>query len=251
MKPAHPKKPFSLSYFSEGPYKGAKISGIKRFLGKYYWARRFYAEIIRRITPAGGKILEIGCGFGDLLVFLEPDFRTFGTDVSPEAIQSAKQKLHHTNLRVLPAEKTLTLLSRPFDTVVACHVLEHLKNPDTVLGIIAKSIKPGGSLFVVMPDPEGVGHRLKGARWVGYRDKTHISLYPGSRWVKLIEKHGFQVKRVFSDGFWDSPYIRYVPAVIQRIIFSIPSIVQIVVGYPILRARFGESIGIIARKNNS
>lgn len=248
MKSTDPKKAFSLSYFSEGPYKGAKISGMGRFWGKYYWARRFYAEIIRRITPTKGKILEIGCGFGDLLIFLEEQFQTFGTDVSQEAIESAKKKLHHTNLFVLSAEKTHLLPVRPFDTIVACHVLEHLKDPDKVLGIIAKSIKPGGSLFVVMPDPEGFGHRLKANKWVGFRDKTHISLYPGSRWVKLIEKHGFQVEKVFSDGFWDSPYIGYVPTIVQRIVFSIPSIIQIVLGYPMIRVRYGESIGIIAKK---
>lgn len=58
------KSKFDIKYFLQGPYKGAKIEGKLRLFGKYYWARRFYAKIIERLTTTNGKILEIECEAG-------------------------------------------------------------------------------------------------------------------------------------------------------------------------------------------
>lgn len=118
---------YSLDYFSQGPYKDAKTTGLSKYFGKYYWARRFYAKLIKRVTPKDGKILEVGCGFGDLLSFLEEDYQTVGTDVSRDAINQARKKLRKTKLEVLSAEQLRKFGRNSFDSVIASHILEHLK----------------------------------------------------------------------------------------------------------------------------
>ena len=55
----------------------------------------------------------------------------------------------------------------------------------------------------------------KGKKWIGYQDPTHISLNPPSVWLEWIKDSGFSLKRVFADGFWDVPYIRFIPEKIQ------------------------------------
>lgn len=242
------KTKFNLQYFLTGPYKKAKTSGLSKYFGKYYWARRFYAKIISRITPKGGKILEIGCGFGDLLRFLEEDFETIGTDVSADAIKEARKNLKKTRLEVLSAEEIGKLGINTFDTIIASHTLEHLKEPKGVIKLVSKLLKTKGIFFVVIPNPDSVGRKLKGKNWIGYRDKTHISLYTPKQWINLLQKSGFIIRKTFGDGLWDSPYIPIVPTIIQKVIFGLPAIVQTLMTIPIISTNLGESVVIIARK---
>lgn len=242
------KSKFDIKYFLQGPYKGAKIKGILRLTGKYYWARRFYARLIERITPKNGNILEIGCGFGDLLIFLEQKYKTTGIDISKDAIYEAKKKLNRTTLQILTAEEINTFGKHSFDTVIACHVLEHLKNPQIVLDMINRLLKPGGILFIVMPNPSSIGRSLKGKDWVGYQDKTHISLYEPQKWFKLLKSARFMIQKTFGDGLWDSPYIPIIPKIIQQIVFGLPAIMQTLVAIPFIPSNLGESVAIIAKK---
>lgn len=240
---------FSLNYFREGPYKNAKISGLVKYIGKYYWARRFYGKVIAGLTPKGGKILEIGCGFGDLLSFLEKDYQTVGTDVSQDAINQAKKKLKKTELHVLKAEELGQLGRNKFETIVASHLLEHLKNPQIAIELVSALLKENGTFFIVVPNTDSVGRKLKGKNWVGYSDKTHVSLFTPDKWFKLLEHEGFIIEKTFGDGLWDSPYFPYIPEIFQRLFFGLPAIIQTLLTFPFIPNNMGESMVIIAMKN--
>lgn len=244
----HDRNDFTLKYFLHGPYKGVKTTGLSLYLGKYYWARRFYANLISSITPLGGSILEIGCGFGDLLGFLENKYDTIGIDISLEAINEAKRRLKRTKLIMLDAEKITRFKIHLVDTVVACNILEHLKDPQNVIKKISKVLKPGGFLFMVVPNTDSIGKKIKGVNWVGFRDKTHISLINPSNWHRLLQTEGFIIKKTFGDGLWDSPYIPLLPSLLQKFIFGIPAAIQAVLSLPFIPASFAESLVVLARK---
>ena len=242
------KSYFNLTYFEKGPYKGAKIEGVIKYFGKYFWARRFYAQLISRLTPKKGKILELGCGFGDLLKFLEEDFHCTGTDISEDAIEKAKLHLKKSTLRVIRSEELYKLGKVTFNTIVANHILEHLKNPEAVIKEVTRHLKEKGIFFMVMPDPASLAHKFKKEKWIGFSDKTHISLYKPERWIELLIKHGFIIKKTFSDGFWDSPYLPYIPTFIQKAAFTLPALIQTLSTLVFIPKGWGESVIIIARK---
>ena len=239
--------PFNANYFSLGPYKRARISGWEKYFGKYFWARRFYASLIRRLTPKGGRILELGCGFGDLLKFLERDYETVGTDISKEAIAKAGKNLNNSRVLVLRAEE-LQILKPKFDTIVACHILEHLKNPEEVIEKAASSLKKKGLFFIVVPDPSSIARRLKGDKWIGFSDKTHISLFSPDKWISILKRNNFEIKKVYSDGLWDSPYLKYLPKFLEQLLFGLPAIMQTLSGRLFIPLNWGESAIIIAKR---
>lgn len=90
---------------------------------------------------------------------------------------------------------------------------------------------------------------MKGKNWVGYRDKTHISLYNPEKWFKLLQEAEFSIEKTFGDGLWDSPYIPTIPTMIQQAVFGLPAAVQTLLTLPFIPINLGESIVIIARKN--
>ncbi|MCL4823339.1 MAG: hypothetical protein KJZ57_03885, partial [Anaerolineales bacterium] len=56
------------------------------------------------------------------------------------------------------------------------------------------------------------------------------------------------LRRVFSDGFWDVPYLPAVPKQLQKLFFGSLGGFQAITGFIFLPMRWGESIIVIARK---
>jgi hypothetical protein len=88
----------------------------------------------------------------------------------------------------------------------------------------------------------------KGKGWIGYRDRTHVSLRSPAEWIAMAGSAGFRLRKIFSDGFWDPPYIRGLPVRLQRLLFGLPGGVQAMLAMPFLPVRWGESVILIVQK---
>jgi hypothetical protein len=109
--------------------------------------------------------------------------------------------------------------------------------------------EPGGTLILATPNLDSLLKPWKGDKWIGYQDPTHISLKPPAEWLDMIRSADFSPLKVFSDGFCDVPYIRFVPSPIQKLFFGSLGGFQAITGWIFLPMRWGESILVIARKN--
>jgi len=235
--------PFDEQYFSSHTYQNVAFT---RF-SQYWWSNRFYAILARRLGSAGGRLLEIGAGLGHLVGQLEPAFTTTALDVNPWALQKTKQVAQRTGLLAGSAE-ALPFLTGAFDVVIIKHVVEHLEDPVTALAEIRRITGPGGILIFATPNLSSLLKPCKGDKWIGFQDPTHISLREPEEWLFLIQKAGFSVITLFSDGFWDVPYIRWLPKGLQKVLFGSLGGLQAVLGIPFLPLRWGESMIVIARK---
>jgi SAM-dependent methyltransferase len=111
---------------------------------------RFVAE---HVTAASGRVLDIGCGKGSFLksfqaaragwqyVGIEPS-----RDEAALARRNAAFEIHEGMFGTVPLEKN------SFDLVAIMHVLEHVSRPVEVVRQMAEVIKPGGVLFVEVPN---------------------------------------------------------------------------------------------------
>jgi len=137
-----------------------------------------------------------------------------------------------------------------FDVIVSLHTLEHLAYPLPTLRRLAEKLVPDGVFFMVVPNPQGLGHRLKGKRWFGYRDATHVSLMARAEWIATLHKAGLQVSSIRGDGMWDAPYLPFLPAVVQRALFGAPAALQVFfpISKPFLPPILGECLVVTARR---
>jgi cyclopropane-fatty-acyl-phospholipid synthase len=103
----------------------------------------------------GQDILELGCGWGSLTLWMAERYRHARiTAVS----NSAGQRLHIEaqclarglgNVSVITRDiNDLTLPAGQYDRCVSVEMFEHLRNYEVLLGRIAGWLKPGGKLFV-------------------------------------------------------------------------------------------------------
>jgi SAM-dependent methyltransferase len=135
-----------------------------------------------------------------------------------------------------------------FDILIAKHVVEHLRHPDQAVAEMSRVLKPGGLLLLVTPNLSSLMRKRKKDNWIGYKDPTHISLRAPEDWLSSLRMQGLRPFRVFSDGFWDAPYIPVVPAFLQKLFFGLPGGLQAVLGWSIIPLHMGESLIILAEK---
>lgn len=238
------QSPFDNNYFSTGPY--AEVS-FDRY-SQYWWSNRFYAKLINRFAPVGGKVLELGCGLGHLLGWLADDYDVYGSDINPWALIQAQKNVPKGKFILLSAEDLGAFPNGSFQVVIAKHVVEHLSNPAHSLAEISRVLTDQGLFLMATPNTSSLARAVKKGNWVGYKDPTHISLWPPEKWLGILREHQLSPQKVFSDGFWDAPYVSWLPVSIQRILFGAPGGLQAIFGWSVLPLRMGESMIVIAHR---
>ena len=155
-------------------------------------------------------------GWGIWSAQLEDLFETYGMDLNHWAVGQSKAVVNKSVLQTSSAEE-IPFEDELFDVVIIKHIVEHLPNPEKAIAEIGRVTAPGGVLILSTPNLDSLLKPWKGDRWIGYQDPTHISLHSRAKWLDWIKNSGFSLMRVFADGFWDVPYIRFVPKEIQKL----------------------------------
>ena len=144
---------------------------------------RYDAALLDRLGPVEAKrVLELGCGAGDLsLELLRRGARLTGVDVSPRMVELARSRADTGTFMVAPAEET-GLPDESFDLVVGKWVLHHV---DVAVAAreVHRLLRPGGrAVFFENQDRNPLlrlaRRRLWGARglsWVGTRDEHPLT----------------------------------------------------------------------------
>ena len=109
--------------------------------------------------PAGGRVLEAGCGVGAQTVTLarnSPDASIVAMDISEESLALARQRVAAAGFTNVNFEQgdlfDLPYAAASFDHVFVCFVLEHLSDPMSALEALRVVTKPGGTVTVIEGD---------------------------------------------------------------------------------------------------
>lgn len=119
---------------------------------QYYSTTRWeFTETLRRLpTPAESvEVVDVGCGDGFFLS-LVPGERKRGLELNPAAVQRARAKGLQVQEALLDA-----LPSGSADVLTLFQVLEHVPRPVEVLRDAARVLRPGGRLFIAVPNNDG------------------------------------------------------------------------------------------------
>ncbi len=236
--------PFNESYFHKDTY--AEVSFAR--YSQYWWSNRYYARLARHFGPRQGRVLEIGCGLGHLLGWLADRYQVTGVDVNAWALEQARQNAPQGTFREMSAEDLGAFENGTFQIVIAKHVVEHLADPEKAITEMSRVLAPAGLLLLATPNLDSPMRKIKKGNWIGYRDPTHINLKPPAEWLGFLRAHGFKPRRVFSDGFWDAPYVPVIPKRLQKLFFGAPGGLQAILGWSIIPLQMGESLIVIANK---
>ncbi len=141
------------SFYEEPPFPGYEDIDSDRSL-RQKAERGIFARLLDDQIPYGARILEVGCGTGQLSNFLGMTWgRTvFGTDICLNSLklgQEFKQKNQTENVAFLQMNLFRPVFSpESFDLVICNGVLHHTSDPLTGFKAITKVVKKGGFIVV-------------------------------------------------------------------------------------------------------
>ncbi len=96
--------------------------------------KRFYHVLLRRyyafFIPPGSRVLEIGCGVGDLLASLQPSYGV-GVDASPKTLAIARDRHPHLQFHLAEAESFEA--REKFDYIILSDVVNDLADVQQLL----------------------------------------------------------------------------------------------------------------------
>jgi 2-polyprenyl-3-methyl-5-hydroxy-6-metoxy-1,4-benzoquinol methylase len=143
----------------------------------------------------GGRLLEIGSGSGAFLARMRSlGWEVEGVDVDAEAARLASAASGAT-VHVGPLESHRLPADR-YDAIALSHVFEHLHDPRATLEECHRILRPGGSIVIVTPNWESLGHRLFGATWPGNDPPRHLHLFTPRTLRALLGQCGFSCEKV-------------------------------------------------------
>jgi ubiquinone/menaquinone biosynthesis C-methylase UbiE len=118
--------------------------------------RSQFSAAVERQAAQGSRVLDLGCGTGDLARYLaRAGFQVTGCDISAEMLDRAAQADSAAVLqwmRLDPGWRTLPFADGMFGVIVASSVLEYVEDPVEVLRECARVLEPGGALMCTVPD---------------------------------------------------------------------------------------------------
>jgi 2-polyprenyl-3-methyl-5-hydroxy-6-metoxy-1,4-benzoquinol methylase len=201
-----------------------KVVDIKRV--------NFIVDALKANLPEGAEVLDVGCGNGVISRYLgEKGFHVRGVDVSPKAIEKARNLNTFPNVRfeVVSAEQ-LVADGQRYHAVVCSEVLEHLNDPGKLLKVLHQILHDEGVLVVTVPNGKGPRESLvtkpvqrmqkknslvwrtvnKFKQSLGYKgttvqsdadDLTHIQFFTRPSLEKLASENTFRIVRFGKTNF--------------------------------------------------
>ena len=147
---------------------------------------------------ARGRMLDIGCGDGCTLDALARlGWQVEGVDFDPAAVESAARRGYAVRLGTLESQR---YPDGTFAAVTASHVLEHVREPGAFLRECRRVLRPGGTLVILTPNAQSLGHRRFGPAWRGLEPPRHLQVLTAPALDRLAERAGFPERRIRSNA---------------------------------------------------
>ncbi len=163
-----------------------------RIILKRIWHRftgRYHDNLIK---SARGRVLDIGCGNGNLLLPIRQNGEeVYGVEINPINSKYCNKMGLNVFCGVL---EEANFNNDFFDIVILSQVIEHLPSPKKTIEEIYRILKPGGRLYIFCPNYESYLSKLFGKYWHGWYIPFHFYDFNENTIRRLTEEVGFKVK---------------------------------------------------------
>lgn len=147
-------------------------------------------EMVGSLLRDGQRVLEVGCGHGEVLSYLTQQYgvRGYAVEPSDEAIEYIRE--HHASIAVVA--RSLEELSgarrigEKFDLIIFSHSLENIVDINQALITVQTLLSDSGYLYIDTPN----------LYWSGGMNPYHPIVFTPETLLAFLEKHGFRMLRI-------------------------------------------------------
>ena len=187
--------------YSESYYHGGASAVFANYVAEET-ARRANARrklwSIRLRGPRSGRLLDIGCAAGFFLAEARRYYDVRGVEISEYSSTIARERF---GLDVFTGTlRDAALPEDAFDVITMWDVIEHLDDPKAELELVARALKPGGSVVVTTGDAGSRYARRAGVRWHLLEPPWHLYFFSRTTLANMAAAAGLRVRSCRSAG---------------------------------------------------
>ena len=192
-----------LKEYYEKEYQSTNslVTGVAQSPREHYEDRmKTIQSVYKQIQPLLSpkmKVLEVGCGAGELLSLIKPNVaRCLGVELNTPFVEFIKNDL---GIEAYAEDINKLKLNDRFDLIISISTLDHLPNPYHTLLSMKKMLSPGGKIYLEIPNiDEALNRFLPEANRKRYNDffwhRAHLFYFSKETISSLFRKAGMKVK---------------------------------------------------------
>jgi 2-polyprenyl-3-methyl-5-hydroxy-6-metoxy-1,4-benzoquinol methylase len=178
----------------------------------YYMPWKWEHSITYDLIKQGDKILEVGCGQGAFLkkIVTQKNIECVGVEMNKSAVYDAP------NLKIINSsiEEFSSLNENIYDLVCSFQVIEHISEVNSFIYSKIKSLKPGGSLIICVPNNDsiifkGIDHDLN-------MPPHHMGLWNTESLTSLERIFDIKLEKIFYEPLQDYHFNLYEQIVLGK-----------------------------------
>jgi SAM-dependent methyltransferase len=184
-------RPFAIDHYDPSYY-----ADLFRAEDRHVWfthRNAVLAGFIRRAwrqSGERGRVLEVGCGTGNVLRLLERECcggQIVGMEMFTEGLTYARHRVPRAGL--VSARIEALPFNDPFQLIGMFDVLEHISDDGGALTALRRVLAPGGRLLATVP--------AHASLWSAFDEASgHVRRYRIGEFRDVFERHGFLVEFV-------------------------------------------------------
>jgi SAM-dependent methyltransferase len=153
-------------------------------------------DAIAAITTPSMRVLEVGCGAGELLSLLKPRVaKCVGVELNRPFVDFVNAEL---GIEAHAGELASLALTDQFDLIICIDSLDHMRDPIEQLARMRTLLAPGGTIWLAVPNlHEALNHCLPEPQQDGYRTffwhRAHFFYFTPDTLTTMLEVAGFRV----------------------------------------------------------
>jgi len=159
-------------------------------------------------APHPSTVLEIGCGYGAGIIYLSyhaPTGIMIGVDVDKTVICQAQVTARYLNVKnlhfIVASASNLPLRDAALDLIICQEVIEHIKDPNSLLVQSERALKNQGKLLVTTPttnlapfSSDWIETRVHG-RPINDEFAMHLNRFTPRLLLQQVEKAGLKIEQ--------------------------------------------------------
>jgi SAM-dependent methyltransferase len=172
-------------------YYGTEYHGGRHGFTALHCVRRRLG-FVRDVVGAGEgrRMLDVGCGDGTFLLAAQrAGWLVAGTEMYPSIARGEGLTVWSELKR---AEERA-----PYACITLWHSLEHMRAPRAVVEEASRMLEPGGTMFIAVPNAEGLQASVFGPKWFHLDVPRHLFHFGSHALTTVVERAGLEVVRTF------------------------------------------------------
>ena len=166
-------------------------------------------DVLKFVSVNSKKILDVGCSIGTLGAAIKEKTggEVIGIEISKEMASVATQRID--KVIIGDAEELILegkIQNYKFDTIIFADLLEHLKDPWSILAKAAGYLSSNGKIIASIPNIRHIDTIIN-LLWRGYwpyrdrgiHDKTHLRFFTKRNVIELFEDAGLSIEEIASN----------------------------------------------------